>query len=123
MGLFSKLFKDNGHQYERKVARNIGRKVDITSRNKEYFKNGKRFWEIDIETRSSAIEVKSGQGKGLQKQLDKYSIVTKKEPVALAPNMKYEAKKQTRRKYKVFDSTKELRNYLLSKGDGKKGKK
>ncbi len=38
----------------------------------------------------------------------------------LTPNMRYEDKRQTRKYYRVFDSKRDLRNYLLSKGDGKK---
>ena len=68
MGLFSKLFGDKGHRYEQRVARHVGRKVEITSRDKEYFKDSKRYCETDIETRSSAIEVKSGKGGNIKKQ-------------------------------------------------------
>lgn len=39
--------------------------------------------------------------------------------MAIAPNMRYNAKKETRKHYKVFDSKKDLRNYLIFKGDGK----
>lgn len=48
--------------------------------------------------------------------------MTKKEPVALAPNMKPNAKKNTRKYYKVFDKKRDLRNYLISKDDGRKNK-
>ena len=116
--------KSKGEKYENKVAKYIGRKVEIENRGKVYpYGERARHVEIDIETRTTAIEVKSGKASGLKKQLDRYSDVTTKEPVALAPNMRYEAKRQTRNHYKVFDSKRELRNYLLSKGDGKNGRR
>lgn len=123
MGLFSWLFKSSskkGKKYEDKVAKYLNKKVNIENRNKIYsFNDQKRYTEIDIETKTTAIEVKSGKAKGLKKQLDRYSKVTAKEPVAIAPNMRYNAKKETRKHYKVFDSKKDLRNYLIFKGDGK----
>lgn len=134
MGIFKKLFNkscknvsnkhssvDNGKRYENNVLRYLRKEVIITNKNKVYsYGSRTRHVEIDIETPSTAIEVKSGKSSGLKRQLDRYSDVTKKEPVALAPNMRYEAKKQTRNSYKVFDSKEELKGYLLSKGDGKK---
>lgn len=134
MGILKKLFNkscknvsnkhssvDNGKRYENNVLRYLRKEVIITDKNKVYsYGNRIRHVEIDIETPSTAIEVKSGKSSGLKRQLDRYSDVTKKEPVALAPNMRYEAKKQTRNSYKVFDSKEELKGYLLSKGDGKK---
>lgn len=123
--LFSK--KSNckkGKKYEKKISKYLGKKVIITDRRKIYsFNNKARYAEIDIETPSTAIEVKSGAARGLKKQLDRYSDVTKKEPVALAPNMKPNAKKNTRKYYKVFDKKRDLRNYLISKGDGRKYKR
>lgn len=120
MSLFTKIFGDRGHRYENKVARSIGRKIEITSMGKEYYKDGKRFCETDIETRSTAIEVKSGKGSNLKSQLDKYKQVTSKEPIGIAPNMKQRAKMDVKKYYKVFDDTKSLKKYLISKGDGKK---
>ena len=112
--------KSNGRRYEQKVKKYLGKKIVIERTGTIYSYGGKKYYtEIDIETPSTAIEIKSGKGSGLKKQLDRYSNVTKKEPVALAPNMRYGAKYQTRKTYKVFDSPKELRKYLLSKGDGK----
>lgn len=109
---------------KKKISKYLGKKVIITDRRKIYSLNNKaRYAEIDIETPSTAIEVKSGAARGLKKQLDRYSDVTKKEPVALAPNMKPNAKKNTRKYYKVFDKKRDLRNYLISKGDGRKNKR
>lgn len=119
--IFDLLTRNKGKRFEKSVSDYLGRKVIIENRGKIYSYGDKaKYTEIDIETPSTAIEVKSGKGSGLKKQLDRYSKVTQKEPVALAPNMKYGAKYQTRKYYKVFDSKKELRDYLLSKGDSKK---
>ena len=119
----NKSSSKKGKKYERRILQYLKKKILISNHGKIYsFENKKNYVEIDIETPSVAIEVKSGEGRGLKRQLDKYSDVTEKEPVALAPNMRYKAKVQARKYYKIFDSKKELRRYLLSKGDGKKGK-
>lgn len=114
-------YSNRGKCYEEDVLKYLKRDIKITDKNKVYsYGDRTRHVEIDIETPSTAIEVKSGKASGLKSQLDRYADVTKKEPVALAPNMRYEAKKQTRNSYKVFDSKEELKVYLLSKGDGNK---
>lgn len=120
MGFLYKIFGNKGHRFESKVAKIIGKKVKIVSRNREYYKNSKRYCETDIETKTTAIEVKSGKGANLKSQLDKYKEITNKEPIGIAPNMRPIAKKRVREHYKVFDDPKSLRNYLISKGDGKK---
>lgn len=123
-GICKKTKTYKGLKYEEKVAKYLGKKVEIENRGKVYpYGDRERHVEIDIETKSTAIEVKSGKAKGLKKQLDRYTDVTKKEPVALAPKMRYRAKRDARKYYKVFDKKKDLRKYLLSKGDGKKGRK
>ena len=92
MGIFKKLFNkscknvsrkhssaDNGKCYENDVLKYLKKDVKITDKNKVYsYGNRIRHVEIDIETPSTAIEVKCGKASGLKRQLDRYSDVTKK---------------------------------------------
>lgn len=65
-----KKVANKGKKLENKVAKAVGKKVPIVSRNKVYYKNGSRYTETDIETRTCSIEVKSGKkGQKLSKQL------------------------------------------------------
>lgn len=114
---------NKGIKFEKKVAKKVGRKINILSKNKTYYKNNKRYCETDIETNHCAIEVKSGKGNDLKKQLDKYSLVTHKEPIGYAPYMSNGSKKYVRKYYSLFDDIKTLIKYFIQKGDGKKRKK
>ncbi|MCI2069058.1 MAG: hypothetical protein LKJ88_05730 [Bacilli bacterium] len=115
--------KDFGKKYEDEVARIIGKLIKITSRGKVYYKNGRRFCETDIETKSSAIEVKSGRGNDMLSQLNRYSQVTKKEPIGFGKKLRLPNKREIRKRFKLFEDEDSLTDYLVSKGDGKRWRK
>lgn len=125
MGWFDKLkgkWRDySGKKYEKKIAMALDKDIEITDFRKKY-QIGKEKGETDIETKSSAIEVKKYDAHKLEKQLDKYSRFTKKEPIGFAPKIKPQNEKRVSKKYNVFKDIDSLKSYLVRKGDGKKNK-
>lgn len=116
-----KITSKQGKKFEKKIQKYLNKHILVINYGKKYYDGDKEFVEIDVETPSTVIEIKGGQARGLKKQLDRYKVVSKKEPVAYAPNMRHESKKQTRKYYKIFDKKEDLKDYLISKGDKKKG--
>lgn len=87
-----------------------------------YYKNGKRYTETDIETRTCTIEVKSGKkGQRLTAQLKKQAEVTQKEAIAYAPKIptytKNEVKKQG---FGIYSKLKNLTTYVDKKENKKR---
>lgn len=115
-------FSNAGKKFEEKVAKKLGKKVEITNRNKVYYKNGKRYVETDIETKTCAIEIKSGRtGKRLQKQLIKYDEVTRKEPIAYAPNIPQKEKDNIKKLgYGMYSELRPMSKYIKRKEQGGK---
>ena len=53
--------------------------------------------EFDIETQNSVIQVKSGGGKGLAKQIQRTQMVTDKPVIGYGPNLKPSVVRQIQR--------------------------
>ena len=112
-----------GKRFERKTAKRLGKTIEITGRGVRYDLDGKKnSAEVDIETPSSAIEVKSSNGHNLEAQLNRYARVTTKEPIGYAPKIRPQNEVRVKKKYNVFKDIPGLANYLASKGDGRKRK-
>ncbi|MEG1536398.1 MAG: hypothetical protein RR416_05450 [Clostridia bacterium] len=126
MSIFNLIFrgikKSKGFKLEEKVAKAIRKKVPIESRNKTYYKNGKRYTETDIETRTCSIEVKSGKkGQRLATQLKKQAEVTKKEAIAYAPKIPTYIKNEVRRQgFGIYSKLNDLTSYVDNKENKKR---
>ena len=78
--------------------------------------NGDMVTDFDIETVNAVIQVKSGRGTGLTKQMKKSAEYTDKEVIAYGPNLgKHVINNVKAEGFKVFTNKQDLINYLGDK--------
>ena len=79
-----------------------------------YRNDGSILGDLDVELRNIIIEVKSGGGNGLTKQLTKLKKYSDKIVVAFAPNVKSSVMREaTQNGFNVFKSLNDLIDYVL----------
>ena len=88
----------------------LGVNVDV------FDSTGKKVTDLDIETDSMVVQVKSGRGTGLTKQMIKTQSVTSKEVVAYGPKLgKHVIKSVEALGFKVFTEKGKLLDYMGGK--------